>query len=177
MTDVVLVSPEDEELGVADKLAAHRPPAPLHRAFSAYLTDAGGRVLLQCRAAVKYHFAGKWANTCCGHPLPGEPVTTAAARRAHDELGITATELYALGFVLYQADDPASGLMEHELDHVILGRLAGPIAPDPSEVAETRLVTPAELDRWLVRNPADFAPWVALTWPTARARLMAQSTG
>jgi len=173
MTEVILVSEADEAIGTLDKLAAHRPPARLHRAFSVFLIDDRGAVLLQRRALGKYHFAGLWANACCGHPQPGESTLVAAERRTFEELRVRPRELRELGQVRYRADDPASGLAEHELDHVLLGRLSSVAQPDPVEVAETQLVSRTELSDWLDRDPTAFAPWVALIWPLVVAELSA----
>jgi isopentenyl-diphosphate delta-isomerase len=161
MTHVVLVDEHDVEIGVADKLAAHRQPPQLHRAFSAFLRDPDGRLLLQRRSVAKYHFGGLWANSCCGHPLPGESVVDAAARRTQDELGTSAIGLRAVSSVIYSADDPHTGLAEHEFDHIVVGTLAEHVMPDPLEVAEVRFVVLAELVDELAAGPEHFAPWVA----------------
>ncbi|HET6762144.1 MAG TPA: NUDIX domain-containing protein, partial [Longimicrobiaceae bacterium] len=78
---VILVDPDDREIGAAEKLAAHVDGGALHRAFSVMVFDARGRMLLQRRAAGKYHSPGLWTNTCCGHPRPGEAIDRAAGRR------------------------------------------------------------------------------------------------
>lgn len=171
MTQVILVDESDRQLGLGEKLASHRAPAPLHRAFSAFLLAPDGRLVLQRRALTKYHFAGRWANSCCGHPLPAESVTDAADRRALDELGVGAAELRVVGSVIYQAFDAESGLMENEFDHVVVGRLAADPKPVPAEVAELRLLDPAGFATWLAASPDDFAPWVSLVWPLAQAQL------
>ncbi len=87
---VVIVDADDTPTGVMDKLAAHRNGGALHRAVSACLVDDRGRVLLQRRALAKYHFAGRWSNTCCTHPRPGEEPGVAIARRLGEELGVEA---------------------------------------------------------------------------------------
>ncbi len=109
------------------------------------LVDDTGRMLLQQRAAVKTRFALRWANACCGHPRPTEPVTVAAERRLSEELGIPVIPLTEIGVHVYQAADPASGRIEYEYDHVLFGRLdpATPVHPDPDEVATVTWVSPA----------------------------------
>src|SRR4051794_27812216 len=86
--DIVLVDEHDRPLGTCAKLAAHRNGGTLHRAFSVFLFDSAGRMLLQQRAAGKYHFGGLWTNACCSHPRPGEAVADAARRRVREELGV-----------------------------------------------------------------------------------------
>jgi isopentenyl-diphosphate delta-isomerase len=142
---------------------AHRAPGLLHRAFSVLLVDDAGRLLLQRRAAGKTRFALRWANACCGHPLPGEPVATAASRRLAEEMGINSVPLTEVGIYVYRADDPDSGRVEHEYDHVLFGRLhpAGPVAFDPDEVAAVDWVKPAHLAGRLHQHPERYAPWLA----------------
>jgi len=162
--DVELVSVTGEAIGSATVADAHRAPGMLHRAFSVFLRDpANGRVLLQQRAAVKTRFPLLWANTCCGHPLPGEDLTVAAQRRLSEELGLRGVALAPVGVYTYRAEDPGSGRVEHEYDHVLLGDLpagAHPV-PDPTEVADTRWVTVPGLLAGLAEDPSSYAPWLA----------------
>lgn len=142
--------------------AAHQPPGRLHRAFSVLLVDPDGRVLLQRRAAVKTRFPLRWANACCGHPLPGEPLTIAANRRIGEELGAAPVELTEVGIYVYRAEDPTTGRVEFEYDHVLRGDLPAhaPLRPDPEEVAELRWVPPAVLAAELDADPPAYAPWL-----------------
>jgi isopentenyl-diphosphate Delta-isomerase len=142
---------------------AHDPPGRLHRAFSVVLVDPdGGPLLLQRRAAAKTRFPLAWANACCGHPAPGESPAVAAGRRVAEELGPVYTALTEVDVFRYRAEDPATGLVEHEYDHVLLGYLprTAPLAPDPAEVAELRWIGRDELRRELAENAPSFAPWV-----------------
>ena len=159
---VELVDAAGYAIGTTTVDQAHRPPGQLHRAFSVLLVDPGGRLLLQQRAAVKSRFALRWANTCCGHPAPGEPVGTAAGRRLTEELGISAIKLQEIGVYLYQADDPDSGRVEFEYDHVLVGAWspAGAVTADPSEVAALDWVPPDLLTSELARFPERYAPWL-----------------
>jgi isopentenyl-diphosphate delta-isomerase len=160
---VELVGPDGVPIGSATVDEAHRAPGQLHRAFSVFLRDPDGRVLLQQRAAVKTRFPLRWANTCCGHPLPGEPVPVAAARRLVEEVGAGGVALTEVGRYSYYAEDPASGRVEYEYDHVLLGDVpaGADLLPDPDEVADLRWVTVAELQQALADDPRSYAPWLA----------------
>jgi isopentenyl-diphosphate delta-isomerase len=157
---VELVATDGRAAGTATVFDAHQAPGRLHRAFSVLLVGPDGRLLLQQRAAAKTRFALRWANSCCGHPGPGEPVVDAAARRLSEELGVSAP-LQEVGVYLYQAADPDTGRVEFEYDHVLTGPFEGPVRVDPAEVAETEWVRPDELAERLRRFPEFYAPWLA----------------
>lgn len=154
---VVLVDDRDHELGTEEKLAAHRK-ALMHRAFSVFVFDKRGRLLLQRRAAGKYHSAGLWSNTCCGHPRPGEPTDRAARRRLKEEMGFDCPLEQAFSFI-YRAQ-LTDDLTEHELDYVFIGQFDGAPSPDPAEVQEWRAVPVADLLDDLERNPALYSVWL-----------------
>ena len=170
---VILVDQQDHEVGTGEKLAVHRA-GRLHRAFSVFVTDPGGRLLLQRRAPAKYHSAGLWSNTCCGHPRPGETTPAAAHRRLREEMGFDCPLTPGFSF-LYKAD-LGNGLTEHELDHVFTGSFDGTPRPDPAEVTEWRAVLVADLEADLAANPAVYSAWFqpALEGLVARALLKAQ---
>lgn len=155
---IVLVDPQDRETGVAPKAVAHQLGLR-HRAFSMLLLDDRGRVLLQRRAAGKYHSGGLWANSCCGHPRPGERVHDAAVRRAREELGAGVT-IREVGVFTYRAV-VSENMIEHEYDHVFVGTVQGDLRPDPREIAETRWASRDELESDMRRNPDRYAPWLA----------------
>jgi len=157
---IILVDEADREIGTAEKLAAHRDGGRLHRAFSVFLFDDAGRMLLQRRAAAKYHFGGLWTNACCGHPRPGEEVGAAARRRLREELGVE-PELREVFSFVYSAEDPGSGLTEREVDHVFVGRFSGEARPDPSEVDALRWADCDELEHDLGERPEHYTPWFA----------------
>ena len=159
---VELVDADGAEIGAMTVYEAHQAPGHLHRAFSVFLRDAEGRVLLQQRSAVKTRFPLRWANTCCGHPLPGEDLATGAARRLVEEIGVGGIELTEVGVYSYYAEDPASGRVEYEYDHVLIGDMpAGrAILPDPDEVADVRWVAVSELRAALTDDPRSYAPWL-----------------
>ncbi len=161
-----LVDENGNTIGTAEKLSAHRAPGLLHRAFSVFLFDEQGRLLIQRRALGKYHSPGVWSNTCCGHPYPGEAPFTAAARRTHEELGISPSLLAEAGTVRYNHPDPASGLVEQEYNHLFVGMAQSSVRPDPDEVDATVYVTPAELTE---RHAADtFSAWFMTVLDAAR---------
>ena len=115
---VVLIDPKDREIGQMEKLAAHRE-GRLHRAFSVFVFNAKGELLLQQRAATKYHSASLWTNTCCGHPRPGETLVAAGERRLKEEMGLSIPLRTTFHFT-YRAE-LEHGLVEHEMDHVLIG--------------------------------------------------------
>jgi isopentenyl-diphosphate delta-isomerase len=160
--EVVLLDADAGVVGAMDKLAAHRR-GMRHLAFSVMLRDDDGGILLQRRAPSKYHFAGRWSNACCSHPRPGEPVTAAAPRRVREELGVACGSLTVAGAFWYRAEDPSSGLVEHEYDVVLVGRAEAvtTYAPDPDEIDDLQLVQPGALRDAMARRPQQFTPWLA----------------
>ncbi|MFH0522063.1 isopentenyl-diphosphate Delta-isomerase [Streptomyces sp. M41] len=152
-----LVDDDGRTIGVAEKLSAHQAPGRLHRAFSVFLFDSDGRMLLQQRAHTKYHSPGVWSNTCCGHPYPDEPPHVAAARRVREELGLENLSLEAAGTVTYEHPDDISGLVEKEYNHLFVGVVDEKPEPDPAEVGDFRYVNRAELDD--LRGQEPFSAW------------------
>ncbi|MEU8069187.1 MULTISPECIES: isopentenyl-diphosphate Delta-isomerase [unclassified Micromonospora] len=159
---VELVDDDGRVLGETTVAAAHQPPGRLHRAFSVLLVDPEGRVLLQQRAPVKTRFPLRWANSCCGHPLPGQSPAEAANRRLAEELGIDPVDLTEVGVYLYYAEDPATGRVEFEYDHVLRADVPADLAtrPDPDEVAGLRWVDPGAVVADLDAHPREYAPWL-----------------
>jgi isopentenyl-diphosphate delta-isomerase len=155
---VVLVDQAGTAVGVSPKIEAHQD-GRLHRAVSVVLFDESGRLLLQRRAATKYHSGGLWSNTCCGHPRPGESVHDAAGRRLRGELGIAGCELTEVSRFVYLAR-VGSDMVEHELDHVLIGRWNGSATPDPAEVSETRWVERDIMFAELAGAPGQFTAWM-----------------
>ena len=142
---VELVDEAGNTLGHMPKLGAHEPPGHLHRAFSVFLLDAHGRLLLQRRASAKYHSGGLWSNTCCSHPAPGEDPAEASARRVNEELGIEPVQLVEVSTTVYHVTDPVSGLVEREWNHLFVGRALQAPVPDPLEVEDWTAVPLDEL--------------------------------
>jgi len=153
---VVLVSESDEILGVMDKMQAHENGI-LHRAFSVFLFNDKGEMLLQKRAADKYHSPNQWTNAVCSHPRMGETYMEAAQRRLKEELGIETPITYRFNF-LYKAD-VGQNLWEHELDHVFTGNFEGEFKLNEEEVSEVRYISIDELDKEMSANPENFTEW------------------
>ena len=164
---VVLLDGRGRPAGTMPKARVHGPDTPLHLAFSVYLFDSGGRLLVTRRALGKRTWPGVWTNSCCGHPAPGEDPADAARRRLGQELGLRPARLApVLPHFTYRATD-ASGVVEHEVCPVFFAHLDGDPepapAPDPAEVAEWRWVPwPA------FKALAAAAPWALSPWAVAQ---------
>lgn len=171
---VILVDERDNEIGTAEKLRAHRE-GRLHRAFSVFLFNSAGQMLLQRRAGAKYHSGGLWTNTCCSHPRPGEPTVEAARRRLREEMGLQC-ELEPTFTFTYRAelDD---GLWEHELDHVFVGRTDQEPAPDPDEVEGWRWSEVDQVARDVEKHPERFTVWFRIAFAEVVSRQLPASTG
>jgi isopentenyl-diphosphate delta-isomerase len=157
MEQVILVDEQDRELGASEKLAAHEA-GRLHRAFSVFVFNSEGRLLLQRRAKTKYHSGGLWSNTCCGHPRPGEATQAAARRRLREEMNFDC-ELSAAFEFLYRAEFK-NELIEHEYDHVFVGEFDGAFNAEESEVEDWKWATPDELRRDMRARPEDYTYWL-----------------
>lgn len=160
MTDVVLVDPNDREIGQADKHEAHRTGA-LHRAVSVFAFDDRGRLLVQQRAEGKYHSPGLWSNTACTHPRPGESTEDAARRCLVEEMGVQPIGLERAFTFVYRADVNPN-LIEHELDHVFVSSYEGEPAPAPVEVSDWRLDDVDAFVESTARHPELWTPWCVL---------------
>jgi isopentenyl-diphosphate delta-isomerase len=154
---LILVDEGNRAVGAAPKQAIHRAGL-LHRAFSIFMVDERGRILLQQRNPRKYHSGGLWANSCCGHPRPGERTATAARRRLNEELGV-ADPLSFCFFARYRADLD-HGMKENEYVYVYFGRLRSPTKPDPAEVANIEFLSLREIDRRIKQEPNAFTYWM-----------------
>ena len=159
---VVLVDEYDNELGVLDKFSAHKTGA-LHRAFSVFVFNSKGELLLQQRADGKYHSAGLWSNTCCSHPAKGESVAEAANRRLKEEMGFECETFFKFTFK-YRIEFE-NGLTEHELDHVYFGECDETPTPNSIEVKDWRYISLQELQEELAQNPEKFTGWIKICLP------------
>ncbi len=154
---VILVDENDQEVGVGEKIETH-VKAQLHRAFSVIIVNSKRELLLQQRAQQKYHSGGLWANTCCGHPRPDEPLAKAASRRLYEEMGIQCdlTEIFAFQYTVQLDQD----LVENEYDHVFLGWCDDlHPQPDPQEVEDWRWMDLASLMQDIETHPERYAHW------------------
>jgi isopentenyl-diphosphate delta-isomerase len=154
---LILVDERNRATGTAGKTRIHRQ-ALLHRAFSIFLVDARGRLLLQRRQRTKYHSAGLWANSCCGHPRPGEQTIVAAQRRLREELGIGSALTFGF-FARYRAALD-NGMHENEFVYVYFGPLEGKPKPNPTEVSDVAVVSVEEIRRRIERDPTSVTAWL-----------------
>lgn len=157
--EVILVDENDRAAGACEKMEAHRKGL-LHRAFSVFIFDRKGRLLLQRRALGKYHSGGLWTNTCCGHPRPGEDINRAAKRRLKEEMGLDC-ELREVFHFTYHAK-LENGLTEHEYDHVFFGECDADPMPDPMEAAGWKFVDCDQLKQETRSRPGSFTAWFRL---------------
>lgn len=159
---VVLVDEQDNELGVGEKLWAHQNGGKLHRAFSVFIANSKGEILLQQRAKHKYHSPLLWTNTCCSHPRPGETPLQGAERRLNEEMGLQ-TNLEFLFSFIYKAEFD-NQLTEFELDHVFFGVTDSLPTINPDEVDAFRYVSTHAIEKELLQNPDSFTAWFKICW-------------
>lgn len=153
---VILVNERDEPVGLMGKMEAHRKGL-LHRAFSVFIFNRKGEMLLQQRALKKYHSGGLWTNACCSHPLPGEENHQAALRRLQEEMGFTTPVEEIFAFTYKSAF--GNGLTEHEFDHVFAGVYEGLIVPDPEEVQDYCYMPLDAIAASLASHPDKYTAW------------------
>lgn len=159
---VILVDEHDDMIGVIGKMAAHKQ-ALLHRAFSIFIFNRKGEMLLQQRAMSKYHSAGLWTNACCSHPVPGEKTEDAAQRRLKEELGFE-TPIGKIFDFTYKADFH-NGLSEYEFDHVFAGEYEGEMEFNPEEVSEVVYKDMAVIKNEMQAEPQKFTAWFHIVFP------------
>ena len=164
---LILVDEQDHELGRLPKDRCHDGDGILHRAFSLFIFDGQGRLLLQQRSAQKRLWPLFWSNSCCSHPRHGESMDEAVHRRLQQELGISSDLRFLFKFI-YQARYGDHG-SEHELCWVYLGRSTDPVTPNRNEVADWRFVDVAEIDCDLNANAPAYTPWMKLEWERIRS--------
>jgi len=161
-----LVDQYDNALGFMDKMEAHNRGL-LHRAFSIFIFNSSGEMLLQQRAFIKYHSAGLWSNACCSHPYPEEEVELAAARRLNEELGFH-TPLKKIFDFIYRASFK-NGLVENEFDHVLVGRYDGSIKVNAEEVNDYLFKPMAEIRLELECSPENYTEWFKISFSQIEA--------
>ena len=165
---LILVDPQDRIVGHRNKAEVHQGSGTLHRAFSIFLFNHKGQVLLQKRSERKRLWPGFWSNTCCSHPRQGETYEIATQRRLMDELGIEAKLVFIYRF-LYRADYKQIGA-EHELCSVYVGLSESRVRPNRLEVAEYRWISYQKLDKLILQEPDCFTPWFKMEWEELRGK-------
>ncbi|RAU84481.1 isopentenyl-diphosphate Delta-isomerase [Pontibacter arcticus] len=163
LQEVILVDELDNEIGREEKLKAHLDGV-LHRAFSVFILNDKGELLLQQRASGKYHSPGLWTNTCCSHPSPGEELQASAQKRLQEEMGFTCPLIWLFKFKYKIAFD--NNLTEHELDHVFVGRYNQDPTPNPEEVESWAWVNLDSLKTDLEENPEKYTYWFRYVYDT-----------
>ncbi len=162
MEQVILVDEQDVETGAMEKMEAHEK-ALLHRAFSVFIFNTKGDMLLQQRAITKYHSGGLWTNACCSHPRPGETTIDAALRRLQEEMGFVTAIHPTFSFTYKAAFD--NGLTEHEFDHVFVGEYNGNINFNTDEVAAYTYKSINDIEHDLKQHPHIYTAWFAIAFP------------
>jgi len=157
---VILVDENDNPIGTSEKLAAHQNGGQLHRAFSVFVFNDAGQIMLQRRAMEKYHCPGLWTNTCCSHPRPDETSVAAATRRLQEEMGFVCPLEEKFSFT-YRAEF-SNGLTEHEFDHVFVGTYNKSPQLNPAEAMDYKRVTVDELLTMIEKNPKTITPWTRI---------------
>jgi isopentenyl-diphosphate delta-isomerase len=162
MQNVILVNENDEVTGTAEKMEAHQKGL-LHRAFSIFVFNSRGEMLMQQRAEDKYHSGGLWTNACCSHPRPGEKTEEAARRRLKEELGFE-TSLTEIFDFIYKAEF-GNGLAEFEYDHVYVGEHDGVIEADKQEVMDYCFRAMPEIRNLMTHHPENYTAWFHIAFP------------
>jgi isopentenyl-diphosphate Delta-isomerase len=169
---LILVNGDDEPVGTLDKASCHDGAGVLHRAFSLFVFNPAGELLLQQRHASKRLWPGYWSNSCCSHPRAHENMAEAVSRRAEEELGIRAETQFLFKFEYAASFGAAGG--EHELCWVYLGRSSDAPRVNSTEVQDWRWIRVDALDRELVEHPHRFTPWLMLEWHRLRQDFRAE---
>ena len=164
--ELILVDEQDREIGFRSKAQCHDGQGTLHRAFSLFIFNDAGELLLQQRSAAKRLWPLYWSNSCCSHPRRGESMELAIERRLREELGL-GCDLEFLYKFIYQAPFGDLG-SEHELCWVYAGRTSDPVRANDNEIAAWRYVSPEALDREMAEKPETLTPWFKLEWERLR---------
>lgn len=169
---VILVDQNDNPIGLMNKMEAHEK-ALLHRAFSIFIFNDKGELLIQQRALTKYHSAGEWANTCCSHQRDGETSLDAAHRRLMEEMGFDTPLTEVFNFTYKQAF--GNGLTEHEFDHVLFGNYEEKPDVNPEEVASWKYINMDDLVHDIDKNPSNYTIWLQIALKEVLQHLKTQS--
>ena len=158
---VVLVDEQDQQVGIMEKMAAHVVPR-LHRAFSIFVFNSKGELLLQQRALSKYHSPGLWTNTCCSHPRNGETMEQATTRRLQEEMGMRC-DMHEVFTFIYKAP-VGLGLIEHEFDHVFFGESDEHPIINPDEVASWKYMSLDDISLDMKAHPEQYTEWFKISF-------------
>lgn len=161
MEQVILVDENDRQIGLMEKQKAHVTPH-LHRAFSIFIFNSKGELLMQQRALSKYHSPGLWTNTCCSHPRDGETLAEATSRRLMEEMGMTC-EMHEVYTFIYKAP-VGQGLIEHEFDHVWIGRSDDTPKINREEVESWKYMSLSDLKKDIQLHPELYTEWFKITF-------------
>lgn len=156
---VILLDDDGREIGTAEKYSTHHANTPLHKAFSCYIFNESGQLLVTKRASVKKVWPGVWTNSACGHPFPGESTEDAIARRLMYELGMSAQDLRCVKSDYRYKTPPFKGIIEHELCPIYLGMQRTPLVPNPQEVENYRWLDWSEYVKEISEDPANVYSW------------------
>lgn len=172
MSRLILVDTMDMPVGTAEKMEAHQK-ALLHRAFSVFIFNSKGEMLLQQRAVNKYHSGGLWSNACCSHPYQGQETKAAAEKRLQEEMGFTTPLNKAFEFIYNASFD--NGLTEYEYDHVFIATYDGKISPDTTEVGDYCFIKMDELKESILSHPQKYTEWFKIAFPKLQNHMAAHS--
>ncbi|MBA4241484.1 MAG: isopentenyl-diphosphate delta-isomerase [Sphingobacteriaceae bacterium] len=153
---VILVDEQDNDIGVMEKIKAHQEGL-LHRAFSVFIFNHKDELLLQQRSLSKYHSAGLWTNTCCSHPRPNETIKDAANRRLFEEMGMSCDLKIKTNFIYKTSFE--NGLIEHELDYVLIGSTNQNPHINKEEVENYKWMSIADIKKDIISNPNQYTSW------------------
>lgn len=168
---LILVDEQDNEIGALEKVDCHLGSGVLHRAFSVFLFNPDGELLIQQRSPGKMLWGGYWANSCCSHPRLGEDTLSAAHRRIREELGVSCELRYLYKFV-YHAQFGDVGA-EHEHCWVFVGHFDGTVDINRDEISDWRFIQPADLTADIAANAGRYTPWLKLEWERLRSDFLA----
>jgi isopentenyl-diphosphate Delta-isomerase len=168
LQQLILVNEQDEPIGVAEKMEAHQKGL-LHRAFSVFIFNVKGEMLLQQRAINKYHSGGLWTNACCSHPYVGQQIVEAAQKRLEEEMGFSTAIQSAFQFTYKASFD--NGLTEHEYDHVFIGQYEGIITPSADEVGDYCYKSMEDIEQDISTHPQKYTEWFKIALPLIKSYL------
>lgn len=166
--DIILVDDKDNQIGTGEKMAVHKA-GKLHRAFSIFVFNSQRELMLQKRASGKYHCGGLWTNTCCSHPRPNENLIEATKRRLQEEMGFGCDLEEVLSFIYKVKFD--NGLVEHEFDHVLVGKFDSEPEINPDEVEDWRWIKMEDLFKDIKLNPDNYTPWFRILMEDHRLQI------